>query len=188
MHRICLATLLLAANAIASEPARYDDLTWQAATRDDMQLFAPYIGTFRGPSYQASDDGREFYFTIDYQWYDRDERIVKYQLTTEFPESGESRPLGEGFYMFDATTHRIQVVGAFVDGRSGSGFMTPFDVESGAREVRVLGRAPDGTVSDVRDTFQRIDEDHWRNVTFILGPDGEWNKVHEAVYERVASE
>jgi len=166
--------------------ASFDDMTWQTAEATDMALFEPFIGTF------ISDDkvfanGTEYRFIIDYGWYDDKKTIIKYTLEIEFPEQEDIRPIGEGYYRLDPLTRRIAVVGVFRDGRSGAGFMTPFDVETGSREVRIRTALPDGSEGEVRDTFWVIDKDTWGNRTFMRSGNAPWRQVSEDVYRRKAS-
>lgn len=166
--------------------APFDDMTWQTAEAADMALFEPFIGRF------ASDDktsaaGTEYRFIVEYDWYDTKKTVVKYTLEIEFTEQNDIRPIGEGYYRFDPVSGRIAVVGVFRDGRSGAGFMTPFDVKSGSREVRIRTVLPGGNAGEVRDTFWVIDQNSWGNRTFMRSGDAPWRQVSEDVYHRVVS-
>lgn len=188
MMTLLLAISLAPLGVVAGEehPLDFSDVQWQESTAEDMSLFEPYIGTFRGETYTA-DSGTEFYFTIKYEFYDRNKTVVRYSLQTHLPQSNEVRPLGEGFYMWDVFTSRIKVVGVFRDGRIGSGFMSPYDAETGAREVRIHASNPDGSMTEVRDTFWLIDKNSWGNKTYISNDGTPWQAVSEAVYTRVDS-
>ena len=166
--------------------ASFDDMTWQTAEATDMALFEPFIGTFRSDD-KVSPNGTEYRFIIDYGWYDDKKTIIKYTLEIEFPEQEDIRPIGEGYYRLDPLTRRIAVVGVFRDGRSGAGFMTPFDVETGSREVRIRALMPDGAEGEVRDTFWVIDKDTWGNRTFMRSGNAPWRQVSEDVYHRKVS-
>ena len=167
-------------------PVSFETVNWQETNIQDMEMFQPYIGTFRGETYTA-DSGTEYYFTITYAYYDLARTVVKYTLETHIPSRQQIRPLGEGFYMWDAFTSRIKVVGVFRDGRIGSGFMSPFDPETGAREVRIRASNPDGSQTQVRDTFWLIDENSWGNKTYISNKGAPWQAISETVYTRIES-
>jgi len=166
--------------------APFDDMTWQTAEATDMALFEPFIGTFISDD-KVFPNGTEYRFIIDYGWYDDKKTIIKYTLEIEFPEQEDIRPIGEGYYRLDPLTRRIAVVGVFRDGRSGAGFMTPFDVETGSREVRIRTVVPDGAEGEVRDTFWVIDKDTWGNRTFMRSGNAPWRQVSEDVYHRKVS-
>lgn len=162
------------------------DMTWQIAEVTDMALFEPFIGKFTSDD-KVFPNGTEYRFIIDYSWYDNKKTIVKYTLEIEFLEQEDIRPIGEGYYRFDPLTRRIEVVGVFRDGRSGAGFMTPFDVETGSREVRIRTLFPDGVEGEVRDTFWVIDQDTWGNRTFMRSGNAPWRQVSKDVYHRKIS-
>ncbi|MDH5456303.1 MAG: hypothetical protein OEY37_09540 [Gammaproteobacteria bacterium] len=166
--------------------APFDDMIWQTAEAADMALFEPFIGTFTSDD-KAFPNGTGYRFIIDYSWYDDKKTIVKYTLEIEFPEKEDIRPIGEGYYRLDPLSRRIEVVGVFRDGRSGAGFMTPFDVETGSREVRIRTLMPDGVEGEVRDTFWVIDQDTWGNRTFMRSGNAPWRQVSEDVYHREVS-
>ena len=166
--------------------APFEKMIWQTAAATDMALFEPFIGRFASED-KVSAEGTEYRFIIDYDWYDNKKTVVKYTLEIEFPEQNDIRPIGEGYYRFDPLTGRIAVVGVFRDGRSGAGFMTPFDVETGSREVRIRTALPGGNAGEVRDTFWVIDQDTWGNRTYMRSGDASWRQVSEDVYHRVVS-
>ena len=166
--------------------APFENMIWQTAAATDMALFEPFIGRFASED-KVSAEGTEYRFIIDYDWYDNKKTVVKYTLEIEFPEQNDIRPIGEGYYRFDPLTGRIAVVGVFRDGRSGAGFMTPFDVETGSREVRIRTALPGGNAGEVRDTFWVIDQDTWGNRTYMRSGDASWRQVSEDVYHRVVS-
>lgn len=166
--------------------APFGEMTWQTAEVTDMALFEPFIGKFTSDD-KVFPNGTEYRFNIDYSWYDNKKTIVKYTLEIEFPAQEDIRPIGEGYYRFDPLSRRIEVVGVFCDGRSGAGFMTPFDVETGSREVRIRTLLPDGGEGEVRDTFWVIDRDTWGNRTFMRSGNAPWRQVSEDVYHRKAS-
>jgi hypothetical protein len=172
------------AHADDASPPRFDDVKWQSAGPADMALFAPYIGTFRGSTRKA-DDGTEFYFTVAYDWFDQARTVVKFSLEIHIPSRDQVRSLGEAFYYYEPSLKRLAVAGFFRDGRTGSGFVTPFDTTTHERVVRVRSRQPDGSQVDVRDTFWVIDADSWGNRTFVATDDG-WQVVSDEIFNRVA--
>lgn len=175
---------MLASSDEEARDARFEDVKWQTGNATIMTLFEPYIGVFAS-TVKTSPTGNDYLFKIRYEWYDGDKTIVKYGLEIEFPEQGTVREIGEGYYRFDPLSGRIAVVGVFRDGRSGAGFITPFDLETGSREVRVRAPQRDGTAGEVRDTFWVIDEDTWGNRTFMRSSNAPWQQVSEDVYRRV---
>jgi len=164
--------------------APFEKMTWQTAAATDMALFERFIGRFASDD-KVSANGAEYRFIINYDWYDDKKTVVKFTLEIEFPEQEDIRPIGEGYYRFDPLAGRIEVLGVFRDGRSGAGFMTPFDVETGSREVRIRTALPGGDAGEVRDTFWVIDQDSWGNRTFMRSGDAPWRQVSEEVYRRV---
>lgn len=165
-------------------PVHFDDVTWQPATAADMAVMEPYIGTFRGKS-QKADDGTEYFFAITYAWHNPQHTAVRFAIEVRIPSKGQARPLGEGFYWYDAFAERIGVSGFFKDGRIGSGYLTPFDTTSHARTVRIHARQPDGSVAEIRDTFWPIDPASWGNRTFVAMGDQGWQMVSDEVFTRL---
>jgi len=184
LSSIVLAVMVSADTTQETATPVFEQMTWQTGDASIMTLFAPYIGRFASTR-KTSPTGTEYFFTIHYQWYDSQKTIVKYALTIEFPEKEESREIGEGYYRFDRLTGRIGVVGVFRDGRSGAGFMTPFDVKTGSREARILAAQPDGSKGEVRDTFWVINDNTWGNRTYMRSGDTPWQQVSEDVYRRI---
>lgn len=160
----------------------------QRATPEDMKIMAPYIGTFRSPT-QLFDDGKtEHYFTVSYEWFDRARTIVKFTVSMVIPSQDRTLVNSEGFYGFDPFEDRLYVFGAFTRGMTGWGAMCRFDHDTGARAVCARSKTPDGNVVSVRDTFEPVNADSWRNRTWVReGEEGEWKPVHEGIYTRIAS-
>lgn len=157
------------------------------ATAEDMALFVPYIGRFRSESYNDGNEGR-FYFVIDYRWYDTRKRIVAYTLEQIFLDKQESRAVGDGFYCYDSLNQKIGVFGAFPDGRTGSDTMGRFDRNNHSRTVWIVGTAPDRPPVEVRDHFEIIDGNSWRNITRIRpkGSKEPWREISNDVYTRIS--
>ena len=192
MAAIISTLLWLGSNAvsqaedISSEvPQHYAEQGWQSASLDDMQMLSPYIGTFRGASHTNAKH-ETFYFTVTNEWYDDHQTIVHYILKIHYPKLDEVALLGEGFYRYDGVNQRIAVTGVFKDGRSTSGFVTPFDRTTGSREVRFQSKRPGGKIYQVRDTFNLVDQNHWRNRTFMSQAGEPWRLVSEEIYSRVS--
>ncbi len=151
-----------------------------------MALFEPYIGTFRSQSYFAEGSGKEFFFTIKYEWYNPVKTVIKWTIDTHIPADEVVRRNGEGFYAFDPFEDRIMVTG-FFPGRPvvGKGWVSDFNVETSERVIRIIAKNPEGQTTQVRDTFWVIDENSWGNATFISIDGGEWQALPQGVYTRV---
>lgn len=184
------AALAVAAIAWLATPASAQNIDGppQMATAEDMALFQPYIGRFRSEDRIFDDSEIRYHFEVDYAWYDRLRSIVRYELAMVIPEQERRREVGSGFYYLDRVNNRIGVFGAFPDGRVGSGTMGAFDRATSARTVWVNGVGPDGSITQVHDHFEVIDEDSWRNVTHIRQGEGEWQQISSGVYSRVADD
>ena len=177
---LCLTSMLMLGPVHAAEEAP------QAASPEDMRIFEPYIGTFRSESKLFDDSEIEYYFTVSYQWFDQAKTIVKYTVAMEIPAQNRTVINSEGFYGYDPFNENLYVFGAFSQGMTGWGTVGKFDHESGARETWAKSMNPEGVVTQVKDTFQRIDSDHWSNRTFLRsGVETEWKPVVEDDYSRV---
>lgn len=183
-----LAVTLLAFPAVLPAGDVYEKTfgSVQPATVDDMNIMKPYIGTFRG-STQVFDDGEtEYHFALNYEWWGGGEQLVKYTVSMVIPSQDRTLVRSEGYYGFDPFTKRIYVFGVFAGGMTGRGFMGKFDAEAGTREVWARSMDAEGVVNWVKDGFEVIDGDSWRNRTMLRrGDDVEWQQVHEDVYTRV---
>lgn len=158
----------------------------QAAIAEDMKIFEPYIGAFRSSTHLFDDGKTEHHFIVSYEWFDQKKSIVKYVVSTVIPSQDRTILNSEGFYGFDPFDNRLYVLGAFRNGMTGFGSVGVFDHESGARETWAKSKGADGGVTYVRDGFQLIDADRWRNTTRIkIGDAGEWKVVSEDVYTRI---
>ncbi len=157
----------------------------QAAPRD-IHIFDPYIGTFRGEK-QISDEGKEFFYDVSYNWYDAGHTVVKFTIKLVVPSDTLERINGEGYYGYDPFRKQLFVHGYFPGGVVGFGAVSEFDPSMGTRVTRAHSQSADGATTEVRDTFWLIDKDSWGNATFISQDGGAWQKVHEGVYTRVQS-
>jgi len=175
--------------ALMMNSANAAEVIPQPASPADMKIFEPYIGTFRSENKRFDDSEIEYHFTVSYHWFDQAKTIVKYVVAMEIPVQNRTIINSEGFYGYDPFNENLYVFGAFKRGMTGWGTVGKFDHETGARETWARSMDPDGVVTHVRDTFQRIDADHWANRTFIRsGDDTEWNLVVEDDYSRVTEQ
>lgn len=164
-----------------------DESAPQRATAADMQmLFAPIIGVFRSPDYLYDDGKTEHHFRISYEWFNPEKTVVKFTVVTVIPSLSRTITSSEGFYWFDPVRRRIAVFGAFARGTIGTGAIGQFDHMSRKHSIWATTTEADGTVTHVRDAFEVIDGNSWRNVTTVRsGDDEEWKVVHEGTYNRV---
>ena len=180
------AVVLVVAGALVPSAIRAAEETPQRATREDMKLFEHKIGTFRSPTYLFDDGKTEHYFTIGYEWFDRDKTIVKVDVRTVIPSQSRTIVNSEAFYWHDPVKQQILVFGAFARGMVGSGAVGTFDHDAGTHTVWATSIDVKGTAMHVRDMFQAIDKNSWKNKTWVrMGDETEWKVVHEAVYTRV---
>jgi hypothetical protein len=175
-----VAILGCAIAARAGEPAPQ-----RASAADMRSVFEPIIGEFRSPD-QLFDDGKTgYYFRVSYQWFDAGRTIVRFTVTTVIPSQSRLVTNAEGFYWLDPLQGRIAVFGAFANGMTGTGAISRFDTASGRHEVRATSIDGSGAVTHVRDAFEILGPDAWRNVTRVqAGDDPEWRVVHDETYSR----
>ena len=157
----------------------------QSAAVEDMAVFEPYIGRFRSED-KTSDEGPSFFYEIDYRWYDRGHTIVSYALILVVPSQDRRVGIGDGYYYVDRINGRIGVFGVFPDGRPGLGALGEFDRVTGARTVWVTGVGPNGVRTQVRDHFEIIDGNTWRNATHIRQGDDDWRQIGSDIYTRLS--
>jgi len=157
------------------------------ATAEDMRIMDRYVGLFRSAT-QVFDDGRtEYHHLLRYEWFDRGETIVKFTISMAIPSQDRVLTTGEGFYGYDAVEKRIYVFGAFSHGASGWGTLCELDHATGARTVCARTSEPDGSFTHVRDSFEIVDADTWKNTTRARkSEDDDWAVVYEGRYTRVA--
>lgn len=181
-------TICLATNAFAQDPhpIDFDDVDWQGATVEDMAFLDAYIGDFRSETYTAQGSGKEFFFTVRYEWYNTARTVIKWTIDMHVPADEIVRRNGEGFYAFDPFESRILVTG-FFPGRpvTGKGWISEFNTETGERVVRIMAMSPDGRVTQIRDTFRIVDEDTWANATFVSVDGGPWQALPPGTYTRI---
>lgn len=186
--RMILAIGVLALSGVAAgDVPESKDAAPQRATADDMRIMAPYIGEFRSSTHTFDDGKTEHHFIIRYEWFDGPRTIVKFTVSMVIPSQDRVIVNAEGFYGFDPFHDQLYVFGAFSHGMSGWGSVCEFNHQTGARTVCARSKGADGVVSYVRDAFERVDENTWKNRTSVReGEDGEWKLVYEDTYARVA--
>jgi hypothetical protein len=161
------------------------DASPQHATADDLRLFDRYIGSFRSQVNKFDDGTTEYFNKIVYTWFDHDKTIVKFTVATVIPSLDRVIVTAEGFYGYDPFDKRLYVFGAFTNGTTGWGSIGEFDRDTGVRVVWAQSVNADGVVTHVRDAFEPIDTDSWRNRTSIrLGDETDWNLVYEETFTR----
>lgn len=183
---VLVAFVVVWSVGVASAPA---GTAPQDATADDMKLFEHYVGHYRSPAY-TFDDGKTDYFNrVDYVWFDPGKTIVKFTVATVIPSMDRIIVTAEGFYGYDPFHHTLYVFGAFSNGTTGWGVVGSFDRETGKREVWANSMGADSIVTHVRDEFEPVDADSWRNRTSVRrGDETDWTVVHEAIYTREMAE
>ncbi len=186
-----LILFVLSDDVIARDPhpIDFDEVEWQSASVEDMAFLDAYVGNFRSQTYTAEGSGKEYFFTIRYEWYNTARTVMKWTIDMHVPVDGIVRRNGEGFYAFDPFENRIMVIG-FFPGRpvTGKGWISEFDVATGDRAVRIMAMTPDGRVTQIRDTFRIIDEDTWANATYVSMDGGQWQALPPGTYTRIKSE
>ncbi|MGH8198330.1 MAG: hypothetical protein ACRETI_09165 [Steroidobacteraceae bacterium] len=182
-YQSCALALLLgvAGMSMAESPDS------QTATAGDMRILEPYIGEFRSPTQKFDDGNTEYHHVVKYEWFDRPQTIAKVTISMVIPSQDRVISSAEGFYGFDSIQDQLYVFGAFNDGTSGLGTICVFNHETGSRTVCVRSMNPDGSVTHVRDSFEVVDENTWKNTTRLRqGENGEWKLVYEGIYTRIA--
>ena len=185
MRLAMIAAILLVGAAPATAQSPADESVPKAATVDDMAVLEPYVGRFRSEDKTYDNSDVTYFFVIDYQWYDKKKTILRYKLERHSPALDRIDGIGEGYYYFDSSNGRIGVFGVFPDGRMGQGSMGEFDRQTSSRAVWVSGTSPDGKPVQVRDAFEIIDKDHWRNVTQVRLDGGDWQVIGRDTYTRM---
>ncbi len=184
IYRSCLLALLLGVSAVSLA----EDQETQPATAADMRIMEPYIGEFRSPTAKFDDGETEYHHVLEYAWFDRPKTIVKFTISTVIPSQDRVITTAEGFYSLDRIGKHIDVFGAFSDGTSGTGTICEFNHATGSRTVCASSVNPDGTVTQVRDAFEIIDKDTWKNRTRIRQQGGgDWTLAYEGTYSRIGS-
>ena len=197
--QLACAALAMATAACATAPAApvasqsmqeycFDGAAPQRATADDIHMFDTYIGRFRGATQQDETSGREFFFTVEYAWFDEGHRTVRYRVALSIVGQQSDRTLSEGFYGYDPFNERVYVLGVFTSGASGFGAVGEFDRAANSRTTWACQIDADGRRIYVRDNMEMIDADSWRNVTRVRqGEDGDWTTITDEVMTRASS-
>jgi hypothetical protein len=167
-------------------PAGWSEAGSRTATADDIHIFDPYIGRFRTKPATTQTSGSGSHFEVEYAWFDAAHSIVKFTVTSVAEATNAPTILTEGFYGFDPFHDQLYTFAAFSWSATGFGSVGEFDRSTGHRVTWARSRNPDGTTTWVRDTFDVIDADSWRNVTSVRqSPQDEWNVVNDEVYVRI---
>ena len=162
-----------------------DKVQFQKADADDIHIFDPYIGKFRSNTSHNDQIDKDIHFIVEYSWFDQQKTIVKFRLTFVIEEDNKELPNAEGFYWVDPFENRIRHMAAYNFGMSASGGILEFDRDANTRSTRVRSKGPDGVVTNVRDMFEIIDENSWKNTTFIKRDEGEWEQAFSDIYTRI---
>ncbi|MDX1556691.1 MAG: hypothetical protein R3212_11740, partial [Xanthomonadales bacterium] len=158
----------------------------QPATPQDLEIKGPFIGQFRGSTRVFDDGETEYHFVLHYDWWDQEKSVVKYTVNMVIPSQDRSLLRSEGFYGFDRFTGQLMVFGVFSGGMIGQGYIGQFDHQAGTHEIWARSMDAEGVVTWVRDGFEVIDENRWRNRTMMRrGEETGWQEVHQDTYTRI---
>jgi len=156
------------------------------ASADDIRIMEPYIGTFRSPTTANEQFGEPTFYEVTYEWVDEGQTSVAVRVTTVGDESSTVHSFLKGFYGFDPVDERLFAAAVFSWGGAGIADLGEFDHATGRRVVHARALGPEGTVIHIRDVFDVIDADRWRDRTYTrVGDEGEWKQVYEDVFTRV---
>jgi len=183
-----LAAPFLAAHADTARPARENAATWQRATPEDIHVFDPYIGRFQSKTFHDDSTGRAYHFVVEYRWFDAAQRIVRFSVKTVVPDEGREIEGGVGFYGYDPFHERLYASAFFPNGTTGFGGVSEFDRRTHARVTLARSQNPDGAFIEVRDAFEVIDADTWKNTTSVSRDGGEWKVVYEDTFRRLGGD
>jgi hypothetical protein len=158
----------------------------QHATPDDVRVFDPYIGRFKSEQQRDEESGKTFHYIAEYAWFDQKRSIVKFTISVVNEASGKQAVTAQGFYGYDPFEERLFVFGAFATGSSGFGSVGEFDRKTHRRVTWARSKAPDGATIHVRDAFEPVDSDTWKDVTSVRqGDDGPWKVVYQDTFTRI---
>lgn len=158
----------------------------QLATAADISIVAPYIGRWRTATTDSERFGQPTFYEIDYQWVDQGQTTVSFRVATVGAESGDELSFLEGYYGFDPFGDRLFAVAVFSWGGAGIADLAEFDHQTGHRVIHARAPGPGDTVIHIRDVFDIVDTDHWRNRTYTRQEsEGEWQLVYDAIFTRV---
>jgi hypothetical protein len=156
----------------------------QRATADDMHVFDPYIGRFRSKTFHDDASGKAFHYVVEYRWFGAQQSIVEFTVSTAV--EGKQTLNARGFYGYDPFNQRLYATAAFSSGVSGFGSVGEFDRKTRRRVTWARSRGPDGPTTYVRDAFEVVDENAWKDVTSVReGEQGEWRVVYEDTFTRI---
>ncbi len=161
------------------------DWTFQKATPQDIHIFDAYIGKFRSNSQRNEQLGKNIYFIVEYAWFDQNKSIVKFRLSYVIEDENKELLNAEGFYGFDPFENKLFHTQVFTFGSTAFGGIQEFDLDTNRRVTRARSKGADGAVTDVRDVFEVIDENTWKNTTHIRQGDGEWTQPFGDTFTRI---
>jgi hypothetical protein len=180
----CACGAAIAAGTGAA-PTAYGKVHWQPAQASDMQLFEPYIGTFQSRSFHDDEQNKDFHYLVEYRWFDAGHSIVKFSVRTVVPVDGKDVVNGEGYYGYDAFAGRLYAYAFFTAGMSGFGGVSEFDPKTHRRVTRAHSLGADGHATEVRDEFELVDAQTWKNTTYVSREGGPWQQVYSDTFTRL---
>ncbi len=154
----------------------------QLASPEDMRIFQPYVGTWKGKSFTTTD-GRSLHFLVIYSWYDRSESIIHLRIKQVDEDKNESIQSIEGYYGYDPINKWLYHYGFSVVGGTGFGAVLNFDHATKNRSTTIVGMNPNGKPLQIRDQFTFLDENTFENKSYSW-KEGSWKLVNEGVYKR----
>lgn len=158
----------------------------QRASADDVRVLDPYIGRFRSKTFRDQESGKTLHYVVEYEWFDANRSIAKFTVSTVVDGTGKETINGQGFYGYDPFEERLYVFGAFTSGMSGFGSVGELDRRTHRRVTWARSRNPAGVTVYVRDAFEVVDQDTWKDVTSIReGETGEWKVVYTDTFTRI---
>ena len=173
-------------DATAAGSPAWESVGSQHATPEDMHVFDPYIGRFAAAPFAEDVSGDTIHFEVEYAWFDGARTIVKLTVARVRDRDGAATPLTEGFYGYDPFHERIYAVAAFTWGETGFGTVGEFDRTTHRRVTRARSRDANGVTTEVRDAFEIVGADAWRNVTSVRsGDETAWRVVTDEVFTRI---
>jgi hypothetical protein len=129
------------------------------------------------------------HYVVEYAWFDDTRSIVRFTVIAVREATAREAPITEGFYGFDPFHGRLYTFAAFTWDATGWGTVGESDHQTSRRVTFARSRGPDGVTTWVRDAFENIDRDSWRNVTSIRqGDEASWMRARRrAQRERAAT-
>ncbi|MEP1097501.1 MAG: hypothetical protein ABJG78_20460 [Cyclobacteriaceae bacterium] len=160
------------------------DVKWQKASAKDISIFDSFIGRFRSKSRFSENLKKNIHFILEYQWFDSQKTTVKLRLSYIIEETGKETVHSEGFYGFDPTMSRLYLMQTYASGVISFGGLEEFDIKTGRRLVRARSVNQQGNLNHVKDEFEVVDKDTWKNKMYSL-EDDEWKVTYEDTFTRI---